>query len=261
MKFCSLASGSSGNCLYVESKEAKFLIDAGLSGAKIKKLMEERDLDPRDLDFILLTHEHRDHALGLGVMSRRYKLPIYTNEDTYEGLRPWIGQIKDENLKFFETEVDFFVKDLSIKPVRTYHDANDPVGYVIEDGKKKVSVVTDTGITTSHMEEVLAGSDMYFIEANFDPNMLENGPYKKHTRRRIRGDHGHLSNEESAQLIGRLLKSGSEKIYLGHLSENNNLPIIAKNTVETYLLGLGIEEDGLNLEVAKRYNPCHIHEL
>lgn len=259
MRFCSLASGSSGNCLYVESKNSKFLIDAGLSGVKILRLMEERYLRPQDLDFILVTHEHGDHAKGVGVLSRRYNIPIFTNEGTWLAMKSFVGKIKDENFKVFETGVDFEYRDLAIKPVRIYHDAADPVAYVIHGDGKKFSMMTDTGLVTSEMVKNFKDSDLFFMEANFDSAMLFNGPYPEALKRRVSGNEGHLSNDESAELLGRILTRGNEKVYLGHLSEENNLPLLAHNTVKNYLLDQGVDKKDLNLEVAKRYSPNEIY--
>lgn len=261
MRFCSLSSGSSGNCLYIETKESKFLIDAGLSGVKVERLMEERGLRIQDLDFILVTHEHSDHAKGVGVLSRRYDLPVFANQGTWDALRMSIGSIKDDNIRVFETGRDFAYRDLGIKPIRVYHDCQDPVGYLIYAEGKKLSMMTDTGLVTSSMVADFKGSHMFFMEANFDPAMLANGPYPENLRRRISGNEGHLSNEESAELIGKILSSGNEKVFLGHLSNENNLPILAKNTVESHLMNLGISQKDLNIEVAKRFSPNDIHEL
>lgn len=261
MYFCSLSSGSSGNCLYIETSQSKFLIDAGLSGVKIAKLMESRGLKPQELDFILLTHEHNDHAKGVGVLSRRYNIPVFSNENTWAAMRSFIGKIKDENLKVFETGVDFEYRDLAIKPVRIYHDCADPVAYVIYGDNKKISVMTDTGLVTNEMINSFKDSDMLFMESNYDSNMLFNGPYPEYLKRRISGNEGHISNQESAELIGKLLKSGNEKVYLGHLSQENNLPILAKNTVESHLIELGIDKNDLNIEVSKRFSANEIYKL
>lgn len=261
MYFCSLSSGSSGNCLYIETSGSKFLIDAGLSGVKIARLMESRGLKPQDLDFILLTHEHNDHSKGVGVLSRRYNIPVFSNENTWLSMRSFIGKIKDENFKVFETGVDFEYRDLAIKPVRIYHDCADPVAFVINGDNKKISIMTDTGLVTSEMISNFKNSDLLYIEANYDSNMLFNGPYPESLKRRISGNQGHISNQESAELIGKLLNSGNEKVYLGHLSRENNLPLLAKNTVESHLLELGIKKEDLNIEVSKRYSANEIYKL
>lgn len=259
MRFCSLSSGSSGNCLYIETKKSKFLIDVGLSGVRLNKLMESRGLRASELDFILVSHEHSDHAKGVGVVSRRYDIPILSNEGTWLAMENRLGKIKDKNLKIFETEKEFEYRDLAIKPIRIFHDAQDPVGFVIHSGSKKISIMTDTGIVSSSMVENFKGSDMFFMEANFDRNMLANGPYPDRLKRRVSGNEGHLSNDEAAELIHRILSTSNEKVYLGHLSEENNLPIIAKNTVEDYLISQGADGGDLNIEVAKRYSPNDIH--
>lgn len=256
MKFCSLSSGSSGNCLYVETNKAKFIIDQGFSGKTCQELLRKIGVEAGELDFILVTHEHGDHVKGLGVLSRRFNLPIYTNEKTFLAMEKKIGSIKDENLKIFKTNREFEVLGTEILPMKIFHDAKDPVGYIIKDGNKKLSVMTDTGFISDEMIEKIKDSDLYFIEANHDLDMLERGPYPYELKKRVKSILGHTSNDDCALALSKALRGHGEKIFLGHLSIENNRPSLAQRTVASYLASLGLDMGGdVKLAVAPRLAP------
>ena len=145
LRFCSLSSGSSGNCQYIETENMKILIDAGFSGKRIEALLASIDVCPSTLDAIFVTHEHTDHIRGVGVLSRRYDLPLYANESTWLGMESKIGKIKENNIQIFNSEDFIEMKDLTINPIKIYHDALEPVGYILYYKNKKISIVTDTG--------------------------------------------------------------------------------------------------------------------
>ncbi|MDO5717812.1 MAG: MBL fold metallo-hydrolase [Tissierellia bacterium] len=262
MKFCSLSSGSSGNSIYIETKKSRFLIDSGLSGKRVGKLLSEIDVSASELDFILVTHEHSDHVQGVGVLSRRYDLPIIANERTWLAMDQKIGKIDQKNIVVFKSDTDIELRDVDIHPMRIYHDSVEAVGYVIESSKKKLSVLTDTGFVSEEMISKMMGSDLFFIESNHDPNMLQNGSYSEYLKKRVRGIRGHLSNYECSKILGELLTGMGEKVFLGHLSNENNLPILAYKTVSDYLTGIGMDiKKDLILEVAARYGRSSFVEL
>lgn len=245
IKFCSLSSGSSGNCQYIETRDSKILVDSGFSGKKTKELLNSIDVDPKDLDAILVTHEHIDHVKGVGVLSRRYDIPIYANGETWLGMEARIGKIKEKNIQTFTTEKFFDLRDLTIYPITIFHDAKEPVGYILFYKGVKISIITDTGFISKDIIEKIKDSNLYFLESNHDEFMLKEGLYPWHLKRRILSSQGHLSNEDAGNTLSQILKGEGEKVVLGHLSQDNNVPELAMTTVTDILTdkGLNVEKD------------------
>ena len=221
MRITSIASGSSGNCIYVGSDTTHLLVDVGISGKRVLEGIDQLDLSINDIDGILITHEHSDHIAGLGVISRKYGIPIYATSKTKEailGMRN-LGKI-DEDL-FTEVKADnkLTIKDIVVNPMKISHDAADPVAYRFQHGSSRVSVCTDLGTYTDYTVESLKNMDVLFIEANHDVNMLEVGPYPYYLKQRILGERGHLSNESAGNLLSRILNDNLKAIFLGHLSK------------------------------------------
>lgn len=264
-RFGTLCSGSSGNSSYIETKNAKLLIDAGLCGRDLEQLLRSVRVNPEDLDGILITHEHSDHMVGAGVLSRRYNVPILATEGTWQGMHKKIGKIADENILVFKNGLDFNFIDFNIHPMSVYHDANDPTGFIFYgNGKKekKISYLTDTGLVDNRMKRLMAGSDIYYIESNFDPDMLTYGPYTEWMKKRIRSQHGHLSNTETAEVLTELVMGKEEKIFLGHLSVNNNMGQLALEETEGTLLSLGVDINrDVSVEVSQRYVSSGLVEI
>ena len=235
MRMCSIASGSSGNCIYIGSGSSHILIDAGISGKRVEAGLKDLDLKGTDVNGILITHEHSDHIRGLGVLARKYEIPIYATPGTAAAIRGMDGLGKIEEGLFVEIGADasFFIGDLKISPFRISHDAAEPVAYKISHGKQKGAVVTDLGVYDDYIVEHLRDMDILFLEANHDVNMLEVGPYPYPLKRRIMGARGHLSNETSGKLLCRILHDNLKAIVLSHLSKENNLPELAYETVRT----------------------------
>lgn len=263
MKFCSLASGSSGNCQYIETAGAKILVDAGMSGKKIEELLRSIDVDPRELDAVFVTHEHGDHAMGVGVLTRRYDIPVFANEDTWAAMESTVKKVAEHNIKVFDIEKPFQFRDLNIVPVPLFHDAVNANGYVFETERGKISIMTDTGWVSSDMKELIKDSDIYFIESNHDEDMLKNGTYSWPLKQRILSTRGHLSNVHTAKILLELLKSKNEKIVLSHLSADNNTPELAFDTVYEMLTGEGLDinRGEILLEVAPRFEAGKLFEL
>lgn len=243
IKFCSLASGSSGNCHYIETDNSRIIVDAGLSGKRIQGLLSSIDVDPESLDAIFVTHEHIDHIKGVGILSRRFDIPIYANEDTWVGMKNTIGEIKEKNIKVFCNETHFELKDLTIYPLEIFHDALDPVGYIINYKNKKISLVTDTGWVNNNMIDKIKGSNLYLLESNHDIGMLKGGSYPWPLKQRILSTKGHLSNDDCGKVLGDILLGNGEVVLLAHLSEDNNHPTLAMETVKR-----NIEEQGINID-------------
>ncbi len=257
MKLCSIASGSSGNCIFVGSEQTNLLVDAGISAKRIENGLNKIDINPDTIQGILVTHEHSDHVSGLGIMARRYHIPIYA---TYETAMAFLnikslGNISDELINYVEPDKPFMINDISIEPFSTSHDAANPVCYTMKMDDEKVGIATDLGKYDDYILSKLDDADLLLIEANHDINMLMVGKYPYYLKQRILGDRGHLSNDLSAELISKLLKKKNQHIILAHLSKDNNYEELAYETVLCELNRLGTLSANLNLSVAHRDVP------
>lgn len=253
LRFCPLFSGSSGNALYLGCENTHILIDAGMSGAKITAEMERVGLSPTDLSGILVTHEHSDHIAGVGILSRKYDIPIYANEGTWAAMRSKLGNINERNILIFETGADFHVGHLDITPFSIPHDAAEPVGYSFYAGRSKLSIATDLGVVKESWLRHIEESDLVLLESNHDIDMLKAGRYPYDLKRRILGSKGHLSNDAAGKAALELVRRGVRTIILGHLSGENNFPELAYQSVSCVLQAEGIEPGrDVMLSVASR---------
>ena len=233
MELCSIASGSSGNCICVGSDNCHVLIDAGISGKRIEQGLNSIDLKTADMQGILITHEHIDHISGVGVLARKYGIPMYATEGTIDAVlnTKSVGKIDESLFQCITPGVDFTIGDLTIEPIHISHDAADPVAYKVKQEGKSAAVMTDLGTYDDNIIEKLKNLDVLLLEANHDVRMLQAGSYPYQLKRRILGDRGHLSNELSGQLLSELLHDDFKAIFLGHLSKENNYPELAYETV------------------------------
>ena len=256
MKLMSIASGSSGNCIYVGSDNTSVLIDAGVSRKKIIEGLKTIDIDIKDIDAILVTHEHIDHTRGLGVIARGYEIPVYATEETCNEISTMscLGDFDRDVLHAISPDNRFCIGDIEIEAHSIWHDAVDPVCYSLYNGKNKISVATDMGDFDNYIVEKLKDSDAMLIEANHDIRMLQVGSYPYALKQRILGKRGHLSNEASAKLILKILNEHIKAIFLGHLSKENNYPELAYETVKLELSNNPFSKDirDFNLQVASR---------
>lgn len=236
----SLCSGSSGNSTYVGTSSACLLIDCGLNGRQLVRALNAYDIDPAKLDAILLTHEHVDHCSGVGVAMRRYDIPLYLTEKTYLAVRSSLGKIDESHIHLIMPGKPFAVRDTEILPFSTPHDAADPVGFRVIDRSGDIGVCTDLGYFSRDVRTALRGCRIVFLEANYDVEMLETGPYPRFLKQRIAGRQGHLSNVDAGEAAAWLVRYGAEAVSLSHLSENNNRPGRAMVTVREALLKYGI---------------------
>lgn len=234
----------------MSSGSTQILIDAGINGRTVEKALKEIGVWAGDIDAILITHEHRDHISGAGVLSRKFNIPIYANRLTWDAMAQCIGKIHENNIRIFESNTAFVVGDLNVTACRKAHDAADPVMYSVAHRGRKVSVVTDLGYVSRGLARCVLNSDVLVLESNHDVNMLKKGRYPYHLKRRILSDHGHLSNDAAAEFlvkISRLKACGM--VFLGHLSENNNTPELALTTVMNKLMENGVK---LDIRIASR---------
>ncbi len=256
-----LFSGSSGNCSVIRHGKSTILLDAGLTGAAITKALVSCRISPDNIDAILVTHEHSDHIKGVGVLSRKYGIPVYANAKTWEVMTPLIGNISGRHIRIFDTGHDFFIGDINIRPFSIPHDCIEPVAYSFHAGGRKLSVATDIGHITPSVESELKNSDLVLIESNHDIDMLRNGSYPAHLKKRILGSNGHLSNESCGDLLTELSKHGLKRAILGHLSNENNTEFLASSTVRNVLNRHGISSKEFSLCVAHRDRILGIFEV
>ncbi len=250
MRFIPLFSGSSGNSSYLEAGGVRLLIDAGLTGRAVSEALKSIGVRPETLNGILVTHDHIDHTKGVGVLSRKYDLPVYSNKSTFRAMQPIIKEIDFRNCRLFRSDEDFYIGELNILPFRTPHDAAESVGFIFTDGASKLAYMTDIGVFRESMFNAAAGSQLIFIEANHDVRMLKNGPYPYVLKQRILSENGHLSNENCGKALARLYETGVRFAVLAHLSAENNTEEKAFSTVTRVLEEAGIGD--MQIVVAKR---------
>ncbi len=254
--FATIASGSSGNSIFIGSEHTKILIDAGLSGKKIQQGLSDIGVNGDEIDAIFVTHEHIDHVQGIGILSRRFDIPVFATENTWRDMPSSVGEIKEKNMRVIESRKEFAFNDLCIKPYSIPHDAAAPVGYSIVKNKFKVSVATDIGHVTNEIMENIKDCDLLLLESNHDVEMLKNGGYPFPLKKRILGKEGHLSNETAGKLLAWVICQNSKlkNVFLGHLSKENNTPETAFSTVKNILNSYDIEiGKEINLYMAARY--------
>lgn len=254
MKLCSIASSSSGNSIYIGTDTTHLLVDCGISCKRLRAGLGKIGVEPGDISGIVITHEHSDHIKGIGVVSRRYGIPLYATERTWENimLSGVTGYIDETLYNKITPDRDFLINDLVIHPFNSSHDAVQPVCFTFRKGEKKISVATDLGCYNSYIKEKLAGSNALFIEANHDVEMLKNGSYPAYLKKRILSDRGHLSNEMSGRLVAELVHEDLKYIMLGHLSRENNRPEIAHKTVMNVMLASSACTGGVELLVSEK---------
>lgn len=231
MHFSVLASGSTGNAIYVETEEHSFLVDVGLSGKQMEGLFQKIDRSMDKLSGILVTHEHSDHIKGLGVVARKYHIPIYANEKTWKAMDGLIGEIPLDQKFTFEMETVKSFGSLDIESFGVSHDAAEPMFYVFHHEGKKLVLITDTGYVSDRMKGIISNADIYVFESNHDVEMLRMGKYPWNVKRRILSDFGHVSNEDAAIAMSEVVGDHTKRIYLAHLSKDNNLKDLARMSV------------------------------
>lgn len=253
LRFSPLFSGSSGNATYVGCDDAHILVDAGLSGTRVTQELMKVGVNPAVLSAILVTHEHSDHIKGIGILSRKYDLPVFTTEGTWREMYGKIGAISPRNMRIFEPGQDFYIGSIDVTPFATPHDAGQPVGYTFEISGAKLAIATDLGSVRDSWLKYVKGADAVILESNYDPGMLETGPYPYDLKKRIMGRHGHLSNDDAGEVAAELARCGTRQIILGHLSKENNYPELALQCTLSALKLAGLKAGGdVRVMVASR---------
>ena len=253
LRFSPLFSGSSGNAVYVGCGDTHILVDAGLSGTRIANELGKIGIHPSQLTAILVTHEHSDHVSGVGVLSRKYHLPIYATAGTWEGMTGRIGAVEPQFRCEMEPERDFYLGDLNIMPFSTPHDAKQPVGFCFEHGGARFAMATDIGCPKKGWMSAVRGADAVLLESNYDPDMLKAGSYPYELKHRILSNRGHLCNDDAGRCALELTQSGAKHIVLGHLSKENNFPELARRCCEDALRTGGVQPgEDVRIDVANR---------
>ena len=234
MRMMSIASGSSGNCIYIGTENTHILVDAGISKKRIIQGLEKLDLTLDDIDAVFITHEHDDHIKGVGVLERHSITPVYGTSGTlsYITNNKNLGALPDGIFNSISPGVELCIKDLCISSISVSHDAIDPVAYTFSDGTRKMGVVTDLGVYDDAIINKFYNLNSLLIESNHDINMLMTGRYPYQLKQRILGNEGHLSNESCGRLLEEIIGPQTENILLGHLSKDNNYPVLAYETVK-----------------------------
>jgi phosphoribosyl 1,2-cyclic phosphodiesterase len=262
LEFCSLYSGSSGNCLFVNSNNTKILVDCGTSCKKIVDGLQSINYSIEDIDAILVTHEHSDHVQGLGAVSNKFDIPVYANAETWNAMGKQKEKILPHNIKYFKNEEDFVLNDLNIHPFSTPHDAANPCGFNIHNGKKQLSIATDLGHVTDKLIKDLEKSSFILLESNYEPEILKVSRYPYLLKQRIAGPYGHISNEDSGSVIAKLMsKRDLKQVMLGHLSKENNFPELAYKTVAEQLMNNNQDLNTISISVASRSTPGKIIKI
>ena len=232
-----LASGSKGNSVYVELDGVRLLVDAGISAARITKGLRARGVEPQSLDAVLVTHEHIDHVRGLKTLAKQYHLPILATRGTLAGIDD--GAAFEDDMRSISDA--FMIGNVTVQPFATSHDAAEPCGFRIE-GSHYCTVATDLGVVTDTVQDAMEGADVLVLEANHDADLLRQGSYPWPLKRRILSNRGHLANGDAAWALTRM-KKHPRKVYLAHLSEENNRPALARDTVHDILASCGMTLD------------------
>src|SRR5690625_2919060 len=258
LRFSVLASGSSGNAFYIESDQERLLVDAGLSGKQLDRLFSEVHVDPANLTGILVTHEHGDHIKGLGIIARKYNLPIYANRKTWKAMENSLGKLSLDQKHHFEIGEMKTFGDIDVEPFGVSHDAAEPMFFTFHNNDKKVALVTDLGYVSEEIKKTIENANAYIFEANHDVDMLRMGRYPWSVKRRILSDSGHVSNEDSGLALSDIIGNETKRIYLAHLSQDNNMKELAKMSVNQILQERQIDIDIYNTEPKK---PTSMYEV
>lgn len=239
LQFSVLASGSTGNAFYVEDGQDSFLVDAGFSGKQLGSLFDKINRDISKLSGIFVTHEHSDHIKGIGIIARKYNLPVYANEKTWRAMDGMIGEIPVEQKFVFNMETIKSFGSTEIESFGVSHDAAEPMFYIFHHGGKKLVLITDTGYVSERVKGIISNADIYVFESNHDVQMLRMGRYPWNVKQRILSDVGHVSNEDAAIAMSDVIGNRTKRIYLAHLSLDNNMKDLARMSVTQTLAGKG----------------------
>ena len=255
MRFISLQSGSNGNCIYVEAGGIRLLFDAGLSGIQVQERLSLHGRDVRGIEAVIISHDHSDHSRAMGIYQRKFGLPVYVTPKTLDVAQKNSKLGAMNNVRHFHAGDSLRFAAVTVETIPTPHDGADGVAFVVDDGRHRLGILTDLGHVFGDLEAVVPSLDAVLLESNYDPDMLDNGPYPEWLKRRVRGPGGHLSNIAAAELLLAGASTRMKWVCLGHLSDHNNTPRLA---IETHRMVVG---NRWPLHVATRHAPTDVLEL
>ena len=254
MRIISLQSGSNGNCIYVEADGVNLLFDAGISGSRVRQRLAFHGLDTAGVDAVLISHDHVDHSRNMGVLHRKFQLPIYVTAKTYKAASRYeLGEIND--LRHFRSGEVLRFRKVKVETIPTPHDSVDGVAFVVDDGKHRLGILTDLGHVFNDLEDIIGSLDAVLLESNYDPEMLSRGRYPEWLKKRIEGPGGHISNIEAAETLQSASSKRMKWVCLAHLSQDNNSPALALATHRRIL------NNRLPLFVATRHKSSDVMEI
>lgn len=251
LEICALASGSNGNCYYVGNETSAILVDAGISTKQILLRMEERGLNPEKLKALFITHEHSDHLRGARVLTKRLQIPVYLTAKTFNGA---YKNQRPDNPRFFIPEETVAIDDFTVHPVRKNHDASEPCSFRIEYRNINVGVFTDIGEACENVKAHIGLCDALFLEANYDEQMLRNGSYPFFLKQRVASSVGHLSNDQTFELLDQYTNGNLKCVFLSHISKDNNTHKLAMEAVAPL-------SERFEIKIASRYEPSELYQL
>ena len=265
IKFLSLASGSSGNCYYLGTETYGILIDSGIGVRTIKKSLKEYGLALERVKAVFITHDHADHIKSVGTLGEKYGIPVYTTPEIHVGINKnycMTEKLTSASVRYIHKEEPIQLEDFKITAFEVPHDGTDNVGYCIEADNKVFSFLTDMGEITPTAAQYICKTNYLVIEANYDEEMLQMGPYPQHLKVRIAGPNGHMSNRNTATFLAENLNENLKNIWLCHLSKDNNHPDLALKTFEYIFRSKGIiVGKDVQLAALKRLTPSEFHEF
>jgi len=257
---CVLASGSKGNSAIIRTENTKIMLDAGLSGSKLAKLMQQAGMDETKLDAVMISHEHSDHIGGAGVMCRRYNIPLYISDQTYLVSQKKLGKLP-AGVKYIGSSDSFLIGDIKVTTFPSSHDVVDGTNFVFQkegEPDRKLAFATDLGYTSRFTLLKFKEASTIVLESNHDEKMLHEGPYPWHLKQRVKSNQGHLSNNQAVGFVGQIVHPGLKNIILAHLSEQNNDPKLAEDLMRGFLNSINFIT---NLKVASQYEPTGLIDI
>lgn len=262
LNFCSLSSGSSGNCYYIGNEFHGILIDAGISASAIRKFLKDMGISLQTIMGVLITHNHIDHIRGLQVLVRKNSIPVFTTAKIWESILTQYIKISSDCIREIPLQQKFHLSGFDIEAFRVFHDAPETIGFHICAGDKKITIATDLGHICSTAAPYLKESNLLVIESNYDEQMLENGKYPYYLKERIKSDTGHLGNHQTSDFLADIINDNLSHICLAHLSKNNNTPEIALQTLQKTVKERGINVNcNLRISVLDRNVPTEMIRL
>jgi phosphoribosyl 1,2-cyclic phosphodiesterase len=262
LNFCSLSSGSSGNCYYLGNEFHGILIDAGISATSIRRFLKNMHISMQTIMGVLITHNHIDHIKGLELLTRKNNLPAFTTHKIWKSILTPQKKISQDCVRDISLKKKFHLAGFDIEAFPVCHDAPETIGFHICAGDKKITIVTDLGHICQTAAEYIKSANLLVIESNYDKQMLMNGNYPNYLKARIESDHGHLGNHQTSGFLADIINDNLTNICLAHLSKNNNSPELVLQTLQQTFLERGIILNGnQRISILNRNMPTDMIRL